>query len=911
MLLLAALSGGARAESPAAPLPPGPVISSVRFQVASPWMISYEELSALVTVRPGDVLSPESVRASIRGLYSRALFREVSALVREKDATAELLFFLRPYPVISDLEVSGAKRLSQAEILSASRLKRGAAVEERDLAEAEDGVRDFLVRKGFPAAMVTISASCGLDTGEGRVRIEVAEGSPAPVGEPRIEGAAWFPPEKIFEITGVEKGKPHDFRRFEEGLSRLQREYKLAGFLTAHVAGKVERCGSSPGAVCPEIRVEEGPEYEVRWEGPAAFSPDRLAEIGGLRGDEEISESALVHDLRERLIAHYRGGGYLRAEVSVTVGEPVSGRTPLTVSVAEGRRGFLREIRFSGNRGLGDKTLRGQMTSRGRGVLHWITGSGKYREEEWNDDLGAIIGLYQKSGYARMKIAGVDDSWDDGGGIVKTIRIEEGPRYRLRGIVFEGNDHFLRSELLALLRNREGGYLDYAGVEADQEGVAAHYRNAGYLDVSVEAEAVFDESGPVSDLRFRIAEGVRYRLGSVLVRGTLLTRTSAILRENPIPPGGTAGEGDLLRFQQAVYATGLFKSVRIQRVKRPAEGILDLVFEVEETLFFDVEFGAGYGTDTGVRGLVGAKERNLDGLGRSLSAQAIVSQKEQKFLGDLREPWILGNRWKWEGGLTGAYQKAERVSFSFRKASVVSSINRKILDRSSVSLQYELSQDKVFDVEPGAVLSPEDQGSATIGAVRGLMMLDFRDDPFHPRKGTLVSGSAEVATLPFGSEVDYYKVSGQTSFYFNVFRKSTFVASARAGVARPFGRTPEVPIQKRFFLGGRTTVRGFKEDSLGAKAQDGTPTGGDAMLNLNAELRLPAPYGFVAAMFADAGSVWFFRDPVNGFDLRKTAGLGLRYLTPVGPVGLDYGWKLDRRDGESAAEWHFTIGAVF
>jgi len=283
-------------------------------------LISYEELSGLVTVRPGDVLSPESVRASIRGLYSRALFREVSALVREKDATAELLFFLRPYPVVSDLEVSGAKRLTQAEILSASHLKRGQAVEGRDLAEAEDAVRDFLVRKGFPAATVTISASCGVDTGGGRVRIEVAEGSPASVGELRIEGATRFPPEKILEITGVEQGKPHDFRRFEEGLSRLRREYKRAGFLTAHVTGKVERCGPSPGAVCPEIRVEEGPEYEVRWEGPAAFSPDRLAEIGGLRGDEEISEGALVHDLRERLIAHYRGGGYLRAEVSVSVG---------------------------------------------------------------------------------------------------------------------------------------------------------------------------------------------------------------------------------------------------------------------------------------------------------------------------------------------------------------------------------------------------------------------------------------------------------------------------------------------------------------------------------------------------------------------------------------------------------------
>jgi len=159
--------------------------------------------------------------------------------------------------------------------------------------------------------------------------------------------------------------------------------------------------------------------------------------------------------------------------------------------------------------------------------------------------------------------------------------------------------------------------------------------------------------------------------------------------------------------------------------------------------------------------------------------------------------------------------------------------------------------------------------------------------------------------------VDYYKLSGQSSFYFTVFRRSTIVLSGRAGMTRSFGRTEEVPIQKRFFLGGRTTVRGFKEDALGARGTDGTPTGGDMMVNMNAELRVPIRYGFIGAVFTDAGSVWYARSPVNGFDLRETSGLGLRYLTPVGPIGLDYAWKLDRREGESEAEWHFTIGAVF
>ncbi|HEY7527894.1 MAG TPA: BamA/TamA family outer membrane protein, partial [Candidatus Deferrimicrobiaceae bacterium] len=401
------------------------------------------------------------------------------------------------------------------------------------------------------------------------------------------------------------------------------------------------------------------------------------------------------------------------------------------------------------------------------------------------------------------------------------------------------------------------------------------------------------------------------RRGKVVVQGNLLTDPVVVLREARIPEGAPAGEKDLLKFQQSVYGTGLYKSVRIQKVKRPSEGILDLVVEVEETLFFEIEFGPGYGTDTGVRGFVGARNRNLDGRGRSFSTRLSASQKEQKFIGDLREPWILGNRWKWEGGLTAYYQEAERISFSLRKASVIASITQTFFERSTVSFQYEVSRDHVFDVAPGAILSPEDQGSASIAAVRGLVVLDLRDDPFNPRRGSFNSGTTELASYYLGSEVDYLKLAGQSSWYFPVFRRSTLVASGRAGYIRPMRDTVEVPIQKRFFIGGRTTVRGFKEDSLGPRAADGTPTGGNYMVNANAELRVPLQYGFNVAFFADAGSVWFQGDPNAGFDLRESAGLGLRYVTPVGPIALDYGWKLDRREGETPSEWHFTIGAVF
>jgi len=888
-----------------------PVIDSISFRVASPYLISYEELAGIVTVRPGSLLTREAVRESIRRLQRKSLFRELSAYVREEGGRAEILFYLLPLPVVTEIEIAGNKRVPASGILAVSRIRRGMSVTEADLSRAQESVLSFLREKGFLEATVSVSAICKLDTGTGKVRIDVREGSPALVKEMQAPGSAFFPRERLEELLGVSPGSRFDFREWEKGVKRLRGAYKREGFLTVRIPEPRVLCEDRK-ELCLTVRVEEGPRYEVVWEGAHRFSVGKLEKVSGIYAEEdELTEGGLEYELRERLLSFYRRQDYLKASVDIEVKKKHDGSRSLRIILTEGQAGFLKSIRFTGNSRMSGKKLRKQMLSSERGFFHFITGSGKFDEEEWRADLAAVIGLYQKEGFARARIASVDTEWDDQGGITATIHIEEGKQYRIKAIRVEGNDHFLREEILRLIKNREGQFVDYSVLDQDEEAIAAHYRNAGYLDVSVSTRFEADEGGDTASIYFHIEEGPRYRLGNVVVQGNVLTDSVVVTRELTIPEGAPAGEKEMLKFQQAVFGTGLYKSVRLQKVKRPDEGILDLIVEVEETLFFEVEYGVGYGSYTRLRGFVGAKNKNLDRKGRRISTRISASEKEQIYLADLREPWVFGNRWRWEGGLTASHTEAQRKSFSFRKTSIITSINKTIFARSSVSLQYELSQDDIFDVEPGAILSPEDQGTALISAIRGLFVLDFRDDPFNPKRGTFHSGSAELATSALGSEVEYYKFVGQSSWYHPVFRRNTFVVSARAGVVRPFGTSEEVPIQKRFFLGGRTTVRGFKEDYLGPRAPDGSLTGGDYMVNGNVELRVPLIYGFLVAFFLDTGSVWFENDPQYGFDLRETAGTGLRYITPVGPVAVDYGWKLDRREGESPGEWHFTIGAVF
>ena len=901
LILLLSSATGAEEEVP---------VASVSFQAPASYQFSFEELKQLVTLRVGDPLSREAVQESISKLQEKTVFQEVSAYVQHDKGKANVLFHLRPVPLIASIDVEGAKKLPAARIITATRLRRGALLPEKDISEVRGAVESFMARKGFTEGKVDVLALCDVLNGSGKVRIVVHEGRPARVKNVEAPGVSLFPAHRLNEILGVEIGASFNYERWEKGIPMLRTEYQKAGYLTVHVEDAAASCGESK-EMCAGVHVEEGKRFEIIWKGVTRFSTERLARVSGVASGEETTGFSLAFDIEEKIRSFYEERGYLQAQVEVSFGEEKDGVTPLVVTVSEGIKGYIKDIRFKGNHSIESDELQKHFLTREQGMFHWFTGSGKYSEEEWRHDMNVVVGQYQSQGYAAMKVVDVEDQWDGKGGIVKVVQVEEGPRYLLREIRFEGNDHFLRRELLLLMRNKEGRFVDYIGLEQDQEAIAAKYHNEGFLDAEVEGALDVEPGSDNVTARFRINEGRRFRLGTVVVRGNILTRPEVVLRGNPLDRGAFAGDDRLIEFQQSVYRTGLYKSVRMQRIKKQAEGVVDLVIDVEETMFLDLGFGAGYGTETGVRGSVSMRERNIDGLGRSISGLAMVGQKEQNYQVELREPYIFGGRYEWEGLATVSYLHQERPSFSIQRQALIVGVQEDVFARSNLSLQYEFSIDKTYDVKPGAVISERDQGRANLGILRGIIVLDFRDDPFNPKRGTFLSGAAELAGRSIASEVDYWMLSGQASWYQPMVHRNSLALSARAGVIRPYGSTDEVPIQKRFFAGGRTTVRGFKQDSLGPKGADGSPTGGNYQLILNAEMRFPLEYSFLFATFFDAGSIWRHKDSQNNFDLRESTGISLRYITPVGPISVDYGWKLDRRSGESPGELSFTIGMVF
>ncbi|MGH7822620.1 MAG: BamA/TamA family outer membrane protein, partial [Candidatus Binatia bacterium] len=180
-----------------------------------------------------------------------------------------------------------------------------------------------------------------------------------------------------------------------------------------------------------------------------------------------------------------------------------------------------------------------------------------------------------------------------------------------------------------------------------------------------------------------------------------------------------------------------------------------------------------------------------------------------------------------------------------------------------------------------------------------------------PTRGIFDSLRLRYGSPAFGSDLHFMKLIVQHSQYVPFGGRLTWLYSGRVALAEPLGGNSAIPLRERFFLGGRTTVRGFSENSIGPRGGAGHPTGGDLLFIVNTELRFPLAYGITGAAFADGGGLYLRDRTVSIAEFRESAGPGIRYQTPIGALSLDYGFKLQRRRGESIGELHFTIGNLF
>ncbi len=916
VLLLAATARAAAPELLGLPL--------VALELRSDAPVDESGLRKLLPFRVGEVVTAEQVAEAERLLRLKRIFRDFDIDLVPAEGGVAAVVDLRRVWVISKVRVRGAEEMGQSEARRLLRLRAGVIYEPELLEAGADRLLAQYDKLGFSGTQVATELALHGDDGDVDVRVEITEGAAVVVAAVEVAGETGVPRQELQEIVQSLEGERRTAEAPRTAERTLLKRLRQKGYYEARVTPSWEPWTETAGIL--RFTVQAGPPFQIEIVGNRKMGRKKLLKLMDLE-DRLIITDGTWRELARRMVEAYREARFYRAAVAVTVGDEVPKRVVFTVD--EGRRYRLHAVHFEGNERLAAARLQAQMATQPRQWQPWGS-SGVVVEERLEEDLRRIRALYRHEGFAKAKVKEVRREIDDAAGdIVLTLVIEEGPRTIVRSVSPLPAEVPAKDLVLKVRRERP---LDPEEVDADRQAILAALGQAGYASATVEPEVTRGAEGENTDATvvWHVEPGLRQEIGAIVVQRNVDTRDKAILRELRFEEGAPLDTAALREGQADVYRLGLFRSVTVRAVSPKTEKVRDVAVTVVERAPGTFQWGAGYNTRDGIGHFLEIGYNNLGGMARRISLRGQFSLKPPDFVPDqyllnlgYRSLHLGGSAWRYSSNLIGERATRSVDKFSIERVSFTNGIDRDFSARWKGGINLQVEEAKVFDVKPDTVLSDLDSGRLHSVALGPFLIYEGRDDALAPRRGMFDTLSLRYF-LPEISTVQLAKIGAQHSQLVPIAGDVAVLYAARVGWARTIASDKEVPIRERLFLGGRTTVRGYAENSIGPRGAEGHETGGDLAINLNLELRVPLIYGFGAAVFTDGGGVYLQRCGTDCrqdlglkraafslYNFRRSAGLGLRYQTPVGPLSLDYGFKLDRRHGESIGALHFSIGNPF
>jgi len=598
----------------------------------------------------------------------------------------------------------------------------------------------------------------------------------------------------------------------------------------------------------------------------------------------------------------------------------------------------IREIEITGNTFFSDGEIKSHLFSKEYGFFTNLKNSRSVtlHRETIVRDTSEVKAMYLQEGFLGVRIQETFKPTADSSATIK-ITIQEGPRYMLGQVDYRGAvpDKLRRrlDEPTKLMRKK--GPLNLFNLRRVQLNLKKLFANNGYpyarIDYQVDTSENIGENH-LTPVHFDIRTDSLAHFGSVEVVGAELFGEHAVLRELRIKPNAVYRRKDIQESQRRLLRSGYFTTIQIQVKDSVEVGETynrlqpDFRVRVKEKRPQFVALRGGVAQDS-VRDLVweqsiGWGKRNFLHTRRiELTAEGVFVPNDQVLLSHTYrvryvEPWLLGIRMplslsaEIEPGV-----KSQVQPFRIQKWRIDAETlwERRRRRRVVVGTQYESV--KVFDIEPAALAELRAQeGISVRRKLYGSIRLDTRDDIFVPHKGTVIEGKVDFFGGFLGGDANFVRVEGSWS-KFQPFWKSVLRATRlKFGFAEPLNAREEVPAIDRFFIGGANTIRGFSTDELGPRGDSADVSrGSEFYLIFNQELRFPLFKKLWGSTFFDAGNGWEgLDDPKISFKRAAYSyGVGIQYLSPAGPLRLDYARRIKTRGIEFKDRLHFTILYAF
>jgi outer membrane protein assembly complex protein YaeT len=643
------------------------------------------------------------------------------------------------------------------------------------------------------------------------------------------------------------------------------------------------------------VVVPSNPDDVVVFEGASAVSVSELLELTAqdLKRYEEDPRRPALEDAAYRIEYRYRLDGYDRVVVT-----PRSEANRIVFHIVEGPRVLLAQVHFDGATVFRVEDLKALAPGRFLGNLPPFSARSLILLED------SLIGAYREKGYVDVAVThrlAVQEGHADR--IVVWFMIDEGKPYvvaEIRGLPSNAG-----------LAERTGDFLGRPYASDTGENLEAtivdYYRDHGHPFATARVKPRLDRTTGTAILEVEIREGLQVIVEELKISGTVWTRSSFIRDRADLEAGREYKSSDLHRAEDRLMATNIFRRVRVSpSITQQEAATVPIEIDVEERESGEASVRAGYGSFEGLRVGADLTGHNIWGGAESLRVGGNFSKVGYRGETELGVPYLGGTDVRL--GLSGYYENREYPSFDALSRGVVLGFSYPVLEALSATLGLRYANIITSNVDPS--VPPGDLLDFKYTAVFFSPTLDLRDSPLNPTRGMLLAGEVSWSPSYLLSDVEFWSAVGRFSYFFPFPGGLVSATSFQGGVIAPIGGTNEIPIALREFCGGTNTVRGYKFEAIGPKA-NGEPTGGEVFLALQTELRFPIAGDLQGTVFFDEGGVWFDRVRVHLPDLRYAVGLGLRFVTPAGALSADVGWNPHPRQGEYPIEFHLSVGFPF
>lgn len=683
-------------------------------------------------------------------------------------------------------------------------------------------------------------------------------------------------------------------------------------------------------------KLEEKPIIaRITFEGNSEIDDDELREKILMKAYELINYGK-IQKAQSEILKAYEEKGYLLAQVTYEL-KPMPNKeegVELRFNVSENDKVMVKKVTFMGNTKVSDGELKKFMMTQEGGYFSFVSGSGTYKQDLFEDDVKRLSLIYLNKGYVQAKVSRPEVSLTpDKKGIYIVIKITEGQRFKVGEVSFTGDIIYDVQELRELVTIDDQEYFSYETMQKDLRSLEAKYGDDGYAYTNpIPRTQILDQEETIN-ITFEIDKGQKVYFRKINVVSNTSTRDKVVRRELRIGEGELYNESLRRESETNVRRLGFFEDVQfLTRTPPGREDQMDIDIVVKERNTGSFQLGAGYADSIGTQFNIQLNETNFLGYGYRTGLRLEYNENFQNYLINFTDPYFRDSLWTVGGSVHWRNTGSLLTDFRQESKGFTTTVGRPIYGRYLYGFtQYKISDDFVqfdsdFDYSDAVDL---DSANGLTSSVTFSLEYDLRNDRMMPTDGLYARLSYEYAGL--GGQVQFFKAQANFRFYHNVFWDVIFRNNFNYGILGSVGGN-EVPFTELYRLGGPNNLRGYGffdvgdrvfspqieaalTPSLGAdeaRRRAQVVVGGQQQAFYMGELEFPLAQeaGMRGVVFYDAGIA---SDELGSARLRANYGFGLRWFSPMGPLRFEFGFPLDRQAelGDASNNFQFAVGSPF